>query len=117
MKKKNDDHASVSAAFGTIRISPNPLCSLVQKVNREPVSLITSHAAIPVAKIPLCVASAIYLVSSCPFISRLFPLIDFAKSQPVVTTLKWGACHAASRTVFSLSTGEYPQIPTQVRPR
>ena len=40
---------------------------------RSIVSQITSHAAIVTAEIPLCVASAIYLVSSCPFVSCILP--------------------------------------------
>ena len=36
----------------------------------------------------LCGASNIYLVSSYPFVSCISPLIDFTKSQPVVTTLQ-----------------------------
>ena len=38
------------------------------------------------AEISLCVASNIYPVSSCPFVSCISPLIDFTMSRPVVTS-------------------------------
>ena len=48
---------------------------------RSIVSLITSRIAIAAAEIPLCVASAIYLVSSCPSVSCIFPTYRFGPSH------------------------------------
>ena len=80
--------AQPTIAVVSPRVQKNP-AELVMHIPEITCSLsrIPRHAAIA-AEISLCVASSIYLVSSCPFVSSIFPLIDFTKSRSIVTTLQ-----------------------------
>ena len=90
----------ISAALGTVRMTP---------IHETPCSL----RAIA-AEITLWVTAKIYFVGNSPFL-LCAPTFDFHQLITHTYCPPLGRCHATSRTLFPLSTGERVRISTQLR--